>query len=978
MLINTHTYYSLNYGVLSVHELLSLVKEYGYNAIALTDINSTSASLDFLRRANEYGVKPSIGVDFRNGIKQCYIGLAQSNKGYQYLNIFLSEHLHNKTDFPDRAPELPDVVWIYPYSTYTGFIMAPNEWLGIRPSELNNLRFSKWINVRHKMLALPTCTFVKRFHHNAHKLLRAIGDNVLISKLNEKDYASMSDVFPKKEALIDRYKDYTDLLANTQHVLSNNEVNFRFKEPGYNANKLNFNLSANQDLTQLKQLCEEGLRYRFGENTDSAIRERLNKEVSLIHKKGFVGYFLMNWDIVNYARHKNYYYVGRGSGANSLVAFLLKITDVDPIELDLYFERFMNLYRQNPPDFDIDFSWKDRDDVTRYIFGKYPTASLLGTYITYKSRSVIRELGKVFGLPKHEIDKLGSSTSKYSSLDHNAKSVVHYSRLIQGFPSGLSVHASGIIIPEEDTTFYGATFMPPKGYRTSQFSMIEAEDVGLCKFDILSQRGLGKIKDCLEIIGENQPENPPEDIRNVSKFKSDPDVNQLLKEGNAIGCFYVESPAMRMLLSKLKVGDYLGLVAASSIIRPGVAKSGMMREYILRHHGLPGEKPMPSKMAELMPDTYGVMVYQEDVIKVAHLFAGLSLGEADELRRGMSGKYRSREEFNKVKQTFINNCKERNYSSELIDEVWNQIESFAGYAFSKGHSASYAVESYQCLYLKAYYPIEYMVATLNNYGGFYRNDIYINEAKKHGAVIHSPCVNNSKGLTVLKGKDVYLGFMFINGLEGLTARMIVDSRGNPYDSFEDFIDRVPISIEQISLLIRSDAFRFIGLHKRQLLWKAHHMLGKQVSVKSTQKLFDGGLKVMDVPTLEKHPYEDIYDQMELFGFTLSSPFSLLENVDYDRIMARDLPRFKGLVISIKGYLVTIKNTSTSNGKRMNFGTFLDEEGAFFDTTHFPPSLKQSPFRGRGVYTIDGLVVEEFGFYSLEVQKMTKENYVKDE
>ena len=418
------------------------------------------------------------------------------------------------------------------------------------------------------------------------------------------------------------------------------------------------------------------------------------------------------------------------------------------MELDLYFERFINLFRQNPPDFVIDFSWKDREDITRYIFERFPNATLLGAHSTYKKKSVLRELGKVFGLPIHEIDKL----QRYpQQADEIGKIVLKYSALIQGFPSHLTIHSSGIIISNQPIHYFSSTFMPPKGYPTTHFDMHTAEDIALYKFDILGQRGLAKIKDTLEIIHQ-QDRQTTLDIHDIKSLKVDQKSNDLLRQGNAIACFYIESPGMRMLLRKLRVSKYLDLVAASSVIRPGVAQSGMMREYIIRHRN-PAKRELARQKSkvlyDLMPDTYGVMVYQEDVIKVAHYFAGLSLAEADVLRRGMSGKYRSRDEFQQVREKFLSNCQEKGYSSSHVQEVWNQIESFAGYAFAKGHSASYAVESYQCLYLKAYYPLAFLVATINNGGGFYSRQLYIHEARKHGGRVHLPCINQSEQITVL-------------------------------------------------------------------------------------------------------------------------------------------------------------------------------------------------------------------------------------
>ena len=289
----------------------------------------------------------------------------------------------------------------------------------------------------------------------------------------------------------------------------------------------------------------DGLLYRYPVPSPE-VMERIEKELDVITQLNFASYFLINWNIIQYARHKSYYYVGRGSGSNSIVAYLLRITDVDPIELDLYFERFINLHRNNAPDFDIDFSWTDRDDITRYIFDTfgYQRTALLGAYATYQQDATIRELGKVFGFPAQEINKLQAIKNK-TEAEGIGKTILDYCDLMKGYPSHLSIHASGIIISEEPVACYTATSLPPKGYPTTHFSMLEAEDMGLYKFDILSQRGLGKIKDSLGLIQKNT--GIEIDIHALNKFKQDEQVKKMLRVGRCIGCFYVESPAMRTM-----------------------------------------------------------------------------------------------------------------------------------------------------------------------------------------------------------------------------------------------------------------------------------------------------------------------------------------------------------------------------------------------------------------------------------------------
>lgn len=431
---------------------------------------------------------------------------------------------------------------------------------------------------------------------------------------------------------------------------------------------------------------------------------------------------------------------------------------------------------------------------------------------------------------------------------------------------------------------------------------------------------------------------------------------------------------MRMLLGKLRCEDYLTLVAASSIIRPGVARSGMMRAYIERFHAVRNGGTYESihpKMDELMKETYGVMVYQEDVIKVAHYFAGLTLTEADVLRRGMSGKYRSREEFKRVQDAFFENCRQRNYSQHVIERVWYEIESFSGYSFAKGHSASYAVESYQSLYLKAHYPLEFMVGVINNFGGFYKTEFYVHEARMSGAVIEAPCVNYSEYLTTIYGNRIYLGFIHLKSLETRIAQQVAAERSQEtFKSLNDFLRRVPAGLEQVRILIRAGAFRFTGKSKQRLLWEAMLYFSQARTKTPSAELFDTEPADYPLPPLQRSELEDAFDEIELLGFPLCDPFKLVTPVESTHV-AGDLPGCIGKSVCILGYMVTIKYTSTAKGDPMYFGTFYDKRGEVFDTVHFPDVARRFPFRGRGFYRMEGTVVEDFGVSMIEVRVMEK-------
>ncbi|WP_044631831.1 DNA polymerase III subunit alpha [Neotamlana sedimentorum] len=978
MYLNCHSYYSLRYGTIAPKQLLAIASANGINTLALTDINNTSASLDFVRLSEKHNIKPVLGVDFRNGAQQQFVLLAKNNNGFKNINSYLSTFLHDDTlKIPETAPELNDTFVIYPYKNGVNYNLKHNEFLGIKPQDLNALKFSKWNKLQHKLVILKTVSFQNKKGFNTHRLLRAIDNNTLLSKLSKNEEGQPNDIMLPYNDLCDTYNEFPQLIKNTKSVLEGCQIEFNFSQETPN-NQKSYTKTEASDFELLKKLTYEGLPYRYTPST-TIIRERIKKELNIIKEKGFVSYFLINWRILEYARSKGYYHVGRGSGANSIVAYLLRITDVDPVELDLYFERFINLYRKNPPDFDIDFSWTDRDDVTNFIFKTFKNTALITVYNTFKFKAAVRELGKVFGLPKTEIDKLTRGKYQIQNLDKLSQLVIKYSEYIQGFPNYLGIHASGIIISEKPIHYYTATFLPPKGYATTHFDMVVAEDIGLYKFDILSQRGLGKIKDAVQIVKYNHPEKAPIDIHDIKRFKQDKRIKYLLKNAKAIGCFYVESPAMRMLLKKLQVDNYLGLVAASSIIRPGVAKSGMMREYILRYRYPERIKKAHPVLLKIMPETYGVMVYQEDVIKVAHIYGGLTLGEADKLRRGMSGKFRSREEFLQVKQLFFNNCKQKGEAEATTQDIWRQIESFAGYAFAKGHSASYAVESYQSLFLKAYFPLEYMVATINNFGGFYSTELYVHEARMHQGIIEAPCINQSFNQTIIKGKTIVLGFMFLHALEQKISIRIIDERqkNGIFKSLDHFIERVPISIEQISILIKINAFRFTGINKRELLWEAHLKISKTVIKDHVITLFKTQRINYKTPQLSSSGLEHAFDEMELLGFPLCNPFHLLQNPTNNPLRATHLIRLENKIITIEGYLVTVKNTRTANGKTMHFGTFLDYDGNFIDTVHFPPIASKHPFRGKGIYSITGKITVEFDCVTIEVSAMERSAIIED-
>ncbi|MCH1584522.1 MAG: DNA polymerase III subunit alpha [Flavobacteriales bacterium] len=1003
MHVHCHSWFSLRYGLMQPRELLTEAQNAGITTLALTDINNTSAHWDFVRLAPEYGIRPVVGIDFRNkgdddGLP-LYIGLANNPDGYARLCAHLNRHLNEHQSFSDVVPEIQDVAFICPWERWKARLedsadlqSEGNEWIGVRPWEQSELRLMAGNPVLknripwERLIALHTFTFRHKRDWNCHRILRAVDRNELLSRLPKTATGHAYDRVLSPANFYQTFAEFPEWVERSEALLNACSAALPIPEYGrFHNNQHTYTESEDSDEQLIRVLCAEGLAYRYPDHEESVL-ERMEMELRIIRQQGYLSYFLINWDITSYARSKGYFYVGRGSGANSLVAYLLRITDVDPIELDLYFERFINLYRTNPPDFDIDFSWTDRDDVTAYIFKRFPHVALVGAYSTFQYRAVVRELGKVFGLPKHDIDRIADGKINPVSSDEMEHFVVRYAGYLQDFPNALTIHACGVLIADRPLHHFGGTFMPPKGFPTTQYDMVVAEDIGLYKFDILSQRGLGKIRDTIDMIAEDQPEVAAQiDIHDMSRFKRDSKVQSMLRNALAVGCFYVESPAMRMLMRKLQVDNYLGLVAASSVIRPGVARSGMMKAYIERHRDPEKRSDAHPVLMELMPETYGVMVYQEDVIKVAHHFAGMDLGEADVLRRGMSGKFRSREEFAKARETFILKALDKGRKRSLVEEVWRQVESFAGYAFAKGHSASYAVESYQSLFLKAHWPLQYMAACINNFGGFYRTEFYVHEARMVGGRIEAPCLNRGgwEACVDAAQQRIYLGFNLVRGAQAQTVANVIEERDahGAYQSLEDCIERNGIALEQCLILIRCGGFRFTGKDAKQLQWEAHFLLGQIRKGQEEATLFTPDISRFTLPEFEHNELEMAFDQIELFGFPLVSPFRLLTSESArqldNAVRSEALSDCIGKTVDVIGYLVTVKETQTARRERMAFGCFVDVEGQWIDTVHFPPSLKQYGFRGRGIYRIRGPVREEFNCLHVEALFMEKLAYISD-
>ncbi|MBA7584806.1 DNA polymerase III subunit alpha [subsurface metagenome] len=395
MYLNTHSYYSLRYGTLPVEKIVREAKKKDIKALALTDINNSTGALDFVKICRQEKIHPIAGIEFRDGDQLLYVALAKNNEGFREINEFLSRHNLSGTPLPYPGPAFNHVYTIYPFENIPSGKLKENEFIGIRPFSLRKLLSSKFRHDQSKLMILHPVSFIDNAGYELHKHLRAIDHNTLLSKLQPHKFAVPDERFYPLDHLIKIYRNYPQIIKNTEKIMESCSFEFDFKTC---KNKKTFTSSSYDDKLLLEKLTLDGLEYRYGKDNREAAK-RVHHELEIIDRLDFSSYFLITWDIIRYSLTRGFYHVGRGSGANSVVAYCLKITNVDPIELNLYFERFINPKRTSPPDFDIDYSWKERDEVVDYIFKRYGRnhTALLGTISTFRGKSIIR-YGKLMRL----------------------------------------------------------------------------------------------------------------------------------------------------------------------------------------------------------------------------------------------------------------------------------------------------------------------------------------------------------------------------------------------------------------------------------------------------------------------------------------------------------------------------------------------------------------------------------------------------
>jgi len=990
--LSVHSYYSLMWGTCSPEKICAAAKKRGYRRLAITDTNNLYGLWSFLKSCKRENITPIVGAeltDSETGYRA--VCLVKNDQGYRNLcRILTRRHIDAVFDLKSvilnhakglviitQHPELL-TQWHEAGLPVAASVSGKPDGVAFRLRKT-----SRYLGV--PMLATPESFFIDPDDFKIHRMLRAIDLNTSFSRLTPKDTSPSGAWLAPASEYAGRFAMWPDVLQATAAIAE--RLTFTGPRRGIVLPPCTNGAPTDSADQVLRDAAYNGARKRYGDDLSEAVVDRLEHELRIIKKMGFSSYFLVVQDIVSRSPR----ICGRGSGAASLVAYSLGITNVCPVKHNLYFERFLNPGRSDPPDIDIDFAWDERDKVLQSVLDQYKGhAALICNHITFRPRMAIREVAKVFGLTEREIGRVTKRLPWFWQKDHTKEDflqmlkqlpefsgfdfpepwpkIVRTARYIIGVPRYISVHPGGVVITPEPIDNYVPVEFAPKGVPIIQWEKDAAEESGLVKIDLLGNRSLGVIRDAVASLRDNGTEfdeqfwEPEDDVAtqvNVAK-------------GNTMGCFYIESPAMRMLQKKTKVGDFEHLVINSSIIRP--AANEFIREYVRRLRGGRWESIHPL-LSDVLEETYGIMVYQEDVSKTAVALAGFSHADADGLRKIMSKKDKIRK-LDDYRARFTAGAQAKGIGNDQIVAIWNMMMSFSGYSFCKPHSASYARVSFQAAYLKTHYPAEFMAAVISNQGGFYSTSAYVSEARRMGVKILLPDVNNSDILWKGSAGVIRVGLSSVKNVSSETCKRIVSERKEkPYNDIVDFLDRTQPASPEARSLINAGAFDL--LHPKEdhaaLLWELACWQKSRSNRYGTGDLFNEKMAVPKPAFPPEKKIKLLRQEFSTLGFLCDQhPMVLYADTlkELKTIKAMDLHRFIGRHVRIAGLLITGKVVHTKHGDPMEFLTFEDDTG-LIETIFFPKAYHRfcAILDRNRPYILHGKVEEDFGAITMIVNQV---------
>ncbi len=864
-------------------------------------------------------------------------------------------------------------------------------YVALSPGKFEALREGRRLGL--SLIALDDAWFLEEGDRELHRVLRAIGTGKTVGSLDEGDIAE--GVFLAAEDMEAAMASWPEALENRVRLAERCRGVPLFE---------GWQFPAVADAhRKLRALVYEGAERRYGELHEGVV-ERIEYELCVIGDMGFDDYFMILDEIVKMASRT----CGRGSGAASIVAYCLGITNVDPIAYNLYFERFLNRSRKDPPDIDVDFAWDERDTLIERViehFGR-DNCARVANHNRFRYRGALRECARAYGMSDEWTTHLETAAAEEAagatSMTANANTtpsparheplaheVMALAARLEGLPRGLSMHCGGLVITPNEIWRHCPVYRSADGFPLLAWEKEGTQAAGLVKIDLLGNRSLAVIRDALAALGPAAPEP-------ATWFPAeDPATVEALARGDSIGVFYIESPAMRQLQKKTGRGDFDHIVIHSSIIRP--AANRFIAEYVRRLHGEPWASLDP-RLDRLLAESYGILCYQEDVSRVAIALAGFDEAEADALRK-LIAKKAGGAKMARYEERFRSGYATNAVSKEAVETVWSMMLSFDGYSFCKPHSASYAMVSFQSAWLRVHHPAPFMAAVLSNGGGYYRPGAYVSEARRMGLEVRGPCVNESVYAYSGKNATLTIGFMAISGLSLACANRIVDERdkNGPYRSLEDFTRRTRPGRDDAVSLAQAGALDALApgcersLQVRTVLCSGSPFMVKADSSTRQNELFAaspavaygskqgaGALR----PTPSFAPASKAMPaqiqavriaEFENLGFLRDgSVLSLYarELATVRRSYARDLPQLVGHKVVLAAWPVAHKEVWTSGGEVMSFISFEDET-ALYETVFFPEVYRRSRrlLMGQKALLVLGRVALDEGAISLEVEDL---------
>ena len=1027
--------YSFLYGMRKQRELLDRAVSFGVRAVSICDLNNLYGVHTFLEEAKERGIKPIIGAALTNNREQitnskeqivnnkeksvvyCFV---ENRVGFGRLCEILTMRNKDKENFNPLPLLCEQSAGLVLASCDNGVLetlsgRVKRLYAAVTPTDIRAVNSGKRLNI--PLAFLDNSVFLEREDFAVHRVLRAIDLLKTVGNLGADDTAQKERIFCDSGEIHRKLITWPQAVRGTEEIAELCSFNDLFDGwifPGYET-------GAVSAASELRRRVYEGNVLRYGELADREIG-RIDYELKIIEEKGFSPYFLIIDDIVRMASRT----CGRGSGAASIVSYGLGITNVDPLKSNLYFERFLNPARPDPPDIDIDFAWDERDELIKAVIEKFGSdyCARVANHNMFRYRSALRETAKAYGFTDAEItlkerELQITDDKKLIVNDPLWKEIFEIAVKIEGLPRGLGMHCGGLVITPEPIRRYAPIEKSAEGYPLLAWEKEGAEAAGFVKIDLLGNRSLAVIRDAVANIKYQIINSKYKIINNkgdsdielmLSRAMNDRETVEALARGDSIGVFYIESPAMRQLQKKTKRGDFEHIVIHSSIIRPAANK--FIAEYVRRLKGGKWE-PLHPLLENILDETYGILCYQEDVSKTAVALAGFNEADADKLRKVIAKKMGGAK-LDVYKSKFYEGCRKNGVSDDTVKKIWEMMLSFDGYSFCKPHSASYAMVSFQSAYLRVHYPAEFMAAVLSNQGGYYRPHAYIAEVRRMRILTAGPDVNLSiwrysgnskyqivnskeqiKRETICRGR-VVIGFMAVKGVSAAGAQMIIDERerGGDFASLDDFSRRVKLNRDDIIALCPAGVFdsiaegiprhlqarRLLGNNKEQIVNNKGKGVIRNLDLFDVEvsPAFDITQKNVIAPQVKREikSDDDLWEEYNALGFLRNvHPLTLWKDdilaVKY-RTKALYIGDYIGKNVKMVGWPVTQKDVWTKDGLAMCFLS-LEDETALYETVIFPQVYEsynkllfdQIPL------VVYGMVTNDEGAVSLEVRRIER-------